>query len=90
MATVISISKPVAALTLDLYNWGSSLGYKTPQWLVGAIWLIGDFNDVNFERHVSINGVPNANGDDAQSWMLVGQYDFGNSTVRAAYGQTRC
>ncbi len=76
------------SVDLDLYNWGLGLGYKTPQWLVGAIYEQGDFSDVNFERHVSINGVPNATGDDAQSWMLVGQYGFGNSTVRAAYGQT--
>ncbi len=73
---------------LNLDNWGLGLGYKTNQWLVGAIYQQGDFADVNFARHISVDGLPLATGDDAKSWMLVGQYAFGNNTVRAAYGQT--
>ncbi len=79
---------PNSTANLDLDNWGLGLGYKTDQWLVGAIYQQGDFADVNFARHVSVDGLPLATGDDAKSWMLVGQYTFGNSTVRAAYGQT--
>ncbi len=79
---------PNRTANLDLDNWGLGLGYKTDQWLVGAIYQQGDFADVNFARHVSVDGLPLATGDDAKSWMLVGQYAFGNSTVRAAYGQT--
>ena len=73
---------------LDLANWGLGLGYKTDQWLVGLIYEQGDFNDVNFDRKIKVNGVPLATGSDAQSWYLTGQYAFGNNTVRAAYGQT--
>ena len=76
----------IADLNLD--NWGLGLGYKTDQWLVGLIYEQGDFNDVNFDRQVSVNGVPLATGSDAQSWYLTGQYAFGNNIVRAAYGQT--
>ena len=79
---------PNSTANLDLDNWGLGLGYKTDQWLVGAIYQQGDFADVNFARHISVNDLPLATGDDAQSWMLVGQYAFGNNTVRAAYGQT--
>jgi predicted porin len=73
---------------LDLANWGLGLGYKTNQWLVGLIYEQGDFADVNFDRHVRVNGVPLATGNDASSWYLTGQYAFGNNTLRAAYGQT--
>jgi predicted porin len=73
---------------LDLANWGLGLGYKTNQWLVGLIYEQGDFNDVNFDRKVRVNGVPLATGSDAQSWYLTGQYAFGNNILRAAYGQT--
>ncbi len=73
---------------LDLGNWGLGLGYKTDQWLVAAIYEQGNFTDVNFDRQVRVNGVPLANGDDAQSWYLTGQYAFGNNIIRAAYGQT--
>ena len=73
---------------LDLDNWGLGLGYKADQWLVGLIYEQGNFNDVNFERQVRVDGVPLATGSDAQSWYLTGQYAFGNNTVRAAYGQT--
>ncbi len=73
---------------LDLANWGLGLGYKTNQWLVGLIYEQGDFADVNFDRHVRVNGAPLATGNDASSWYLTGQYAFGNNTLRAAYGQT--
>ncbi len=73
---------------LDLANWGLGLGYKANQWLVGLIYQQGDFNDVNFDRKIKVNGVPLATGNDAQSWYLTGQYAFGNNIVRAAYGQT--
>ena len=73
---------------LNLDNWGLGLGYKTEQWLIGLIYEQGDFNDVNFDRQVRVNGVPLATGSDAQSWYLTGQYAFGNNIVRAAYGQT--
>jgi len=73
---------------LHLDNWGLGLGYKTDQWLVGLIYEQGNFNDVNFERQVRVDGVPLATGSDAQSWYLTGQYAFGNNTIRAAYGQT--
>ncbi|MBK8185104.1 MAG: porin [Candidatus Competibacteraceae bacterium] len=72
----------------DLDNWGLGLGYKTDQFLIGAIYEQGTFNVVNSERHTYLNGVKLATGDDAQSWMLAGQYAFGNNVVRAAYGQT--
>lgn len=75
-------------MNLDMDNWGFGLGYKTDQWMVSAIYEQGDFSDVNFQRQISENGVPLATGNDAQSWLLVGQYAFGNNTVRAAYGQT--
>ncbi|MFO1419541.1 MAG: porin [Candidatus Competibacteraceae bacterium] len=73
---------------LDLSNWGLGLGYKTDQWLVGLIYEQGDFNDVNFDRKIKVNGVPLATGSDAKSWYLTGQYALGNSILRAAYGQT--
>ncbi|MCP5135140.1 MAG: porin [Gammaproteobacteria bacterium] len=73
---------------LDLDNWGLGLGYQTPIWRVGFIYEQGNFTDVNFQRQISENGVPLATGSDAKSWFLTGQYAFGNSIVRAAYGQT--
>lgn len=76
----------IADLNLD--NWGLGLGYKTDQWLISAIYEQGNFNDVNFDRQVRINDIPLATGDDAQSWLLLGQYAFGNNVLRAAYGQT--
>ncbi|MFZ1640925.1 MAG: porin [Candidatus Contendobacter sp.] len=75
-------------MNFNMENWGLGLGYKTDQWLVGAIYEQGDLADVNFQRQIYENGVPLATGNDAQSWLLVGQYAFGNNVVRAAYGQT--
>ncbi|MCC8987496.1 MAG: porin [Candidatus Contendobacter sp.] len=75
-------------VNLNLDNWGLGLGYKAEQWLVGAIYEQGSFTDVNFDRQVRVNGLPLVTGDDAQSWLLVGQYTMGNNVVRAAYGQT--
>ena len=72
----------------DLENWGLGLGYKTNQWLVGAIYEQGNFAIVNLDRQIRRNGAPLATGDDAQSWLLVGQFAFGNNVLRAAYGQT--
>ncbi len=72
----------------DLDNWGLGVGYKTDQFLVGAIYEQGTFNIVNFQRNSYLNGRKLANGDDAKSWLVVGQYAFGNNTIRAAYGQT--
>ncbi|MFZ1830806.1 MAG: porin [Candidatus Competibacteraceae bacterium] len=74
-------------MDFDMENWGLGLGYKANQWLVGAIYEQGDLTDVNFDRKIRVNGVPLATGDDAQSWLLVGQYAFGNNVIRAAYGQ---
>ena len=73
---------------LDVSNWGLGLGYKTAVWLVGAIYEQGDFTDVNAQRQYYEDGIPLSTGSDAKSWFLTGQYTFGNSTVRAAYGQT--
>lgn len=75
-------------MNFNMENWGLGLGYKTDQWLVGLIYEQGDLADVNFDRQIRVNGVQKATGGDAQSWLLVGQYVFGNNVVRAAYGQT--
>jgi len=75
-------------MDFDMENWGLGLGYKTDRWLVGGIYEQGDLADVNFDRKIRVNGVPLATGDDAQSWLLVGQFAFGNNVLRAAYGQT--
>ena len=55
----------------DLENWGLGLGYKTNQWLVGAIYEQGNFAIVNLDRQIRRNGVPLATGDDAQSLSLI-------------------
>ena len=51
---------------LNLDNWGLGLGCKADQWLVGLIYEQGNFNDVNFERQVRVDGVPLATGSDAR------------------------
>ena len=73
---------------LDLDNWALGLGYRTNQFLIGAIYEQGSFNDVNLPRNTYLNGRRIATGSDAKSWMLAGQYAFGSNVVRAAYGQT--
>jgi len=72
----------------DLDNWGLGLGYKTDQFMISGIFEQGSFANVNSERHTYLNGVRLADGDEAQSWLLVGQYALGNNVLRAAYGQT--
>lgn len=73
---------------LDLDNWALGLGYRTNQFLIGAIYEQGSFNDVNLPRNTYLNGTRIATGSDAKSWMLAGQYAFGSNVLRAAYGQT--
>jgi predicted porin len=72
----------------DLENWGLGVGYKANQFLIAGIYEKGSLADVNAERHLFLNGRRLANGDDAQSWLIAGQFSFGNNTLRAAIGQT--
>ncbi|MCB1777657.1 MAG: porin [Candidatus Competibacteraceae bacterium] len=85
----IPVAEGGGTVDFDADNWGIGLGYRADVWLVGAIYEQGDFTDVNFPRkYITADGNRLATGDDAKSYFITGQYTFGNSTVRAGFGQT--
>ncbi len=75
-------------ISFDLSNWVAGLGYFAGPFSVGLIYERGDLYLFNLPRKIKDpSGAAFAKGDDAQNWYLAGQYVFGNSTIRAAYGQ---
>lgn len=76
-----------AIADLDLDQWAAALGYASGPFSAALIYERGSFNTSNLARHIYLNGVPIADGDDAQNWYLTGSYSFGNNTLRLAYGQ---
>ncbi len=77
-----------ASIDVDLDQWVVGLGYTAGPLNVGFIYERGTFNEWGLLKNYRVNDVKYFPGsDDAQNWYLTASYSFGNSTVRAAYGQ---
>ncbi len=79
---------------IDTYNLGASFNFgpvyfgatylsdevaDQDQWAIAASFGVADFD---------ISGIYE-DYEDGKAWQLVGEYDFGTNTLRAAYGQNR-
>jgi len=78
---------PGATVDLDMDQWVVGLGYSAGSFSVGFMYEQGNLNENGLLNGFRVNGVRVFPGDEAQNWYLTGEYNFGNNTLRAAYGQ---